>query len=53
MTVPFGPLVPSAAIAIALCILAGATPQQLLAGAGALAAGAALFLAAVRPWRSA
>jgi APA family basic amino acid/polyamine antiporter len=50
---PLGPIVPSAAIAIALSILAGATPQQLMAGAGALAAGAGLFLIAARPGRAA
>jgi L-asparagine transporter-like permease len=46
--VPFGPVIPAAAIAIALAILAGATREQLLAGAYALAAGAALFVIAVR-----
>jgi basic amino acid/polyamine antiporter, APA family len=51
LTLPLGPIVPAAAIAIALGILAGATTQQLMAGAGALAAGAALFVIAVRPWR--
>jgi basic amino acid/polyamine antiporter, APA family len=53
LTLPFGPVIPVAAIAIALCILAGATAQQLLAGAAALAAGAALFVIAARPWRAA
>jgi APA family basic amino acid/polyamine antiporter len=48
LTLPLGPVVPSAAIAIALGILAGATARQLLAGAGALAAGAALFVIATR-----
>ena len=52
LTLPLGPVVPSAAILIALGILAGATTRQLLAGAGALAAGAVLFVMAVRPWRS-
>jgi basic amino acid/polyamine antiporter, APA family len=46
---PLGPLVPSAAIAIALCILVSATPRQLVAGGGALAAGAVLFVVAARP----
>jgi basic amino acid/polyamine antiporter, APA family len=53
LTLPLGPFVPLAAVGIALCILATATTQQLLAGAGALAAGAALFVIAVRPWRAA
>ena len=48
LTLPLGPIVPSAAIAIALGILAGATARQWMAGAGALAAGAALFLIAAR-----
>lgn len=47
MRVPFGPVIPVAAIAIALAILFGATPTQLRAGAIALAAGAVLFLVAV------
>ena len=51
MTVPFGPVIPILAILIALAILAGATPQQLRAGAYALAAGAVLFLIAVVPGR--
>jgi amino acid transporter len=46
--VPFGPVIPAAAIVIALGILAGATREQLLAGAFAFLAGAALFLVAVR-----
>jgi amino acid transporter len=45
--VPFGPVVPLTAIAIALVILAGATREQLMAGAYALAAGAVLFAIAV------
>jgi amino acid transporter len=45
--VPFGPVIPIAAIAIALVILAGATREQLLAGAYAVAAGAVLFVIAV------
>jgi amino acid transporter len=47
--VPFGPLIPLAAIVFALAILAGATPLQLISGAEALAAGAVLFIVAV--WR--
>ncbi len=42
-TVPFGPIVPLAAILISLALIAGATRPQLLGGAGALAAGAALY----------
>jgi len=45
--VPFGPLVPVAAIAIAMTILAGATPIQLRNGAAALVAGAILYAIAV------
>jgi hypothetical protein len=45
--VPLGPLVPAAAIVIALAILAGASTLQLLSGFGALAAGALLYLMAV------
>ena len=51
MRVPLGPVIPVAAILIALAILFGATPVQLRAGAIALAAGAVLFAIAVRPWR--
>ena len=47
MTVPFGPVIPALAILIALAILAGATPQQLRAGAYALGAGAILFAIAM------
>ena len=43
--IPMGPLVPILAIGVSLLILAGATRQQLLGGAAALAVGAALFLA--------
>jgi hypothetical protein len=43
-TAPLGPVVPVLASVVALSILAGATPQQLLAGAAALGAGAVLFL---------
>ena len=46
--VPFGPVVPVAAIVIALAILVGASPLQLTAGSAALCAGAVLYLAAVR-----
>lgn len=46
--VPFGPAIPVAAIGIALAIVAGATPLQRLSGAMALAAGAVLYLIAVR-----
>jgi APA family basic amino acid/polyamine antiporter len=53
MTVPFGPLIPCAAILIALTILFGAKPVQLKAGGYALAAGAVLFVIAVAPWRRA
>lgn len=49
--VPLGPVVPVAAILIAMTILFGATPVQLRAGAIALAAGAVLFLIAVLPGR--
>jgi basic amino acid/polyamine antiporter, APA family len=44
--IPFGPVIPSLAIVIALAILAGATPQQLRSGAIALAAGAVLYVIA-------
>jgi amino acid transporter len=40
---PLGPLVPLAAIAVSLVILAGASPSQLIGGGVALAAGAVLF----------
>jgi basic amino acid/polyamine antiporter, APA family len=46
--VPFGPVIPSVAIAIALTILAGATSTQLKGGAGAIAAGAVLYWIATR-----
>ncbi len=51
MTVPFGPLIPSVAILIALAILFGATGPQLRAGAYALVVGAILFVIAVLPGR--
>jgi basic amino acid/polyamine antiporter, APA family len=47
MRVPGGPVIPLAAIVIALAILVGATPQQLRAGGIAVVAGAALFAIAV------
>lgn len=47
MRVPLGPVIPIAAILIALAILFGATPQQLRAGGIALLVGAALFVFAV------
>jgi amino acid transporter len=43
--IPMGPLVPLLAIIISLLMLAGATSEQLLAGAVALLAGAVLFIA--------
>jgi amino acid transporter len=45
-TLPLGPVIPLAAIAIALTILAGATPVQLRNGLAALAAGAILYVIA-------
>jgi amino acid transporter len=44
--VPFGPVIPSAAIVIALAILAGATTRQIVAGGAALAVGAVLYVIA-------
>lgn len=44
---PLGPVMPVLAMLVALGILAGATIQQLTAGAAALAAGAVLFAVAV------
>lgn len=46
--VPGGALIPAAAIVFALSMLAGATAAQLRAGLYAVAAGAALYLVAVR-----
>ena len=46
--VPGGPIVPAVAILIALAILFGATRQQLISGGYALAAGAVLYLIALR-----
>src|SRR5882672_3218088 len=40
---PFGPIVPIVAIVVSLAVVAGATRQQLLGGAAALAVGAVLF----------
>ena len=51
LRVPLGPVIPVAAILIALAILFGATPQQLRAGLIALAVGAVLFMIAVLPGR--
>jgi basic amino acid/polyamine antiporter, APA family len=44
--IPFGPTIPIAAIAIATCILAGATAVQLRNGGIALVVGAMLYLVA-------
>ena len=46
-TLPLGPVIPAAAILISLSIIAGATRVQLLAGGGALAAGAVLYVIAI------
>jgi basic amino acid/polyamine antiporter, APA family len=46
--VPLGPLIPAAAIVIAIAMLAGARREQLIAGVVALAVGAVLYLIAVR-----
>jgi APA family basic amino acid/polyamine antiporter len=48
---PLGPVIPIAAIVIALTILAGASKTQLQSGAGALAAGAVLYLVASAMYR--
>ena len=53
MRLPLGPVIPATAIVIALTILFGASPAQLMAGALALAAGAALFAVAVLAGRRA
>lgn len=45
-TVPFGPVIPIVASIVSFGILAGATQSQLTAGAGALAAGAILYVIA-------
>jgi APA family basic amino acid/polyamine antiporter len=47
-TIPLGPAVPVLACVVSLGILAGATREQLLAGAAALAAGAVFFGIAAR-----
>jgi len=49
--VPFGPLIPGAAIVLALSMIAGARREQLIAGAIALVVGGALYLIAAR-WGS-
>jgi amino acid transporter len=46
-TVPLGPVIPVAAIVVAVTILAGASFVQLAAGAAAVAAGAVLYVLAV------
>ena len=46
--VPLGPVIPAAAMTIALVIVLAATPAQLVGGAFTLAVGAALFLIARR-----
>jgi amino acid transporter len=46
--VPFGPVIPLAAIVISLSILAGASTAQLVGGAWAIASGAVLYLIAIR-----
>lgn len=45
--VPLGPVIPMAAIVIAVAMLAGARREQLVAGSVALAAGAVLYLMAI------
>ena len=45
--VPWGPVIPVTAIAIAVAMLAGARREQLAAGATALAVGAVLYLIAI------
>lgn len=50
--VPFGPVIPGLAILIALGIVAGASPLQWMSGAGALAAGAVLYVIAVKGQQS-
>jgi len=49
--VPFGPVIPGAAIAIAVAMLAGARREQLIAGIVSLLVGAVLYLIAVRSIR--
>jgi APA family basic amino acid/polyamine antiporter len=50
--VPFGPVIPGAAILVSLAILAGARSDQLWSGAGAILAGTVLYLIAVRTTRA-
>jgi amino acid transporter len=50
-TIPFGPLVPVAALAISVAILYGATAAQLRIGGAFLVAGALLFAVAARRGR--
>ena len=49
--VPFGPVIPVAAIVIALAMLAGARREQLIAGIISLIVGAVLYVIAVRSMR--
>jgi APA family basic amino acid/polyamine antiporter len=53
MRLPLGPVIPVTAIVIALTILFGANPAQLMSGGLALAAGAVLFAVAVLAGRRA
>jgi APA family basic amino acid/polyamine antiporter len=46
--VPFGPVIPLLAIAIALAIVVGASREQIVAGTIALAVGALLYVIAIR-----
>ena len=50
--VPFGPLIPGAAMLIAVATLAGARREQLIAGAITLAVGAVFFAIATRSTRT-
>jgi amino acid transporter len=45
--VPYGPMIPAAALVVAFTILAGARRDQLIAGVVALSAGAVLYLVAI------
>jgi APA family basic amino acid/polyamine antiporter len=49
---PGGPIVPSLAIMLALAILFGAKPEELISGTGALIAGAILYFIAIRSART-
>jgi basic amino acid/polyamine antiporter, APA family len=49
---PLGPVVPVIAIVVSVAVVAGATQQQLLGGAAALAAGAVLFAINARASRT-